>query len=385
LPISGKLQILSKSLLLKNEMKTCTYCKEEINKEATKCRYCGSVVGDDKLETNNQSRYVTYVLDQDLVRFVKVAGAFLAVFLLVGAFLYGFDLKQAAKEIRDAQKEAVEANRKMKETEQAVLKMKEQVKLLVEDAKVQIAQIHESSKTAELIVISLQQQHSGISQTTIVQAIQVERNISVSRKDDTKLWVNGAKLRISFLGGDKDLQEKVIRAANQWLETANLQFDFGSWEESEIRISFEKNQGAWSYVGADALNIPQDSATMNFGWLTQNSSEEEIALTVLPQFGHALGLYNEHQNPSAEIPWDVENIKKELSGSPNFWNEEQIDRQFFQKWPSNAFPIKKDFDSESVMFQKVNQKWLNIELTDRKKTTLSHGDKVFVGKLYPTL
>lgn len=366
-------------------MKACTYCKEEINEEATKCRYCGSLVDGDKLETDNQDRYVTYILDKDLVRFVKVTGAFLAVFLLVGAFLYGFDLKQAAKEIRDAQEEAVKANRKMKETEQAISKMKEQVKLLVEDAKVQIAKIHESSKKAELIVVSLELQHGAISQTTTVQAMRVESNVSDSRKDDTKLWVNGAKLRISFMSGDKVLQEKIIRTANQWLETANLQFDFGSWEESDIRISFEKNKGTWSFLGADALSVSQHLATMNFGWLTQNSSEEEIALAVLPQFGHALGLYNEHQNPSAEIRWDVEKIKKELSGSPGFWSEERIDRQIYRKWPSNAFPVKKDFDPESVMFQKIYQKWINMELPDRKKTTLSHGDKVFVGKLYPTL
>ena len=128
--------------------------------------------------------------------------------------------------------------------------------------------------------------------------------------------------------------------------SVNLQFDFNTWDfstrkRSEIRISFIENGGAWSYIGTDALNIPQDSATMNFGWLTQNSSEEEIALVVLPQFGHALGLYNEHQNPSAEIPWDVEKIKKQLSGLPSFWSEEQIDRQFFRKWPSNAFPFKR--------------------------------------------
>lgn len=137
-------------------------------------------------------------------------------------------------------------------------------------------------------------------------------------------------------------------------------------------------------MGTDALNVSQDSATMNFGWLTPISSDEEIALAVLPQFGHALGLYNEHQNPIAEIPWDVDRIRKEMSGAPYFWPEAQIDRQMFSKWPTEAFPIKKEFDPLSVMFQMVNEKWLSIEIPDRQKTTLSDGDKEFISKLYPT-
>lgn len=177
----------------------------------------------------------------------------------------------------------------------------------------------------------------------------------------------------------------MLSVANQWLESANLKFNFSAVDfvESEIRISFSENEGTWSFVGTDALNVVQDSATMNFGWLNPNSSDDEIALAVLPQFGYALGLYNEHQNPNAEIPWDLEKVRKNMSGAPNFWSEAQIEHQFFRKWPPNAFPFKKEFDPNSVMFQAFNKEWLDIELPDQQKTTLSHGDKEFISKLYP--
>ena len=45
---------------------------------------------------------VKYILDQDLVRFAKFAAAVLAIFVTVGLFLYGFDIKQSAKEVREA-------------------------------------------------------------------------------------------------------------------------------------------------------------------------------------------------------------------------------------------------------------------------------------------
>src|SRR5262249_34496612 len=58
---------------------------------------------------------VTYVLDRDLVRFLKFAGSVLAIFLVLGAYMFGIDLKksfevvQKTKEdtqtaLRDAQK-----------------------------------------------------------------------------------------------------------------------------------------------------------------------------------------------------------------------------------------------------------------------------------------
>jgi hypothetical protein len=45
---------------------------------------------------------VVYIVDQDLIRFAKFAIAVLAIFVTVGLFLWGFDIKQAAKEVHDS-------------------------------------------------------------------------------------------------------------------------------------------------------------------------------------------------------------------------------------------------------------------------------------------
>jgi len=50
----------------------------------------------------NSDEVVNITLDRGLLRFAKFAGGVLAIFVTVGLFLYGFDIKQAAKEVRDA-------------------------------------------------------------------------------------------------------------------------------------------------------------------------------------------------------------------------------------------------------------------------------------------
>src|SRR3546814_3585372 len=91
-----------------------------------------------------------------------------------------------------------------------------------------------------------------------------------------KLWPNGSTIRIRFLGGSSQQQALVKRHAVEWAQYANLEFEFVSSANAQVRIAFN-DDGAWSYVGTDALGIPANQPTMNFGWLDQG--------VVQPEFG----------------------------------------------------------------------------------------------------
>ena len=62
-------------------------------------------------------------MDRDIVRFVKIAGSILAVFLIVGTVPYGIDLKEAGKEIKDA---ALETRKDRADIEEMKREIKQQ-------------------------------------------------------------------------------------------------------------------------------------------------------------------------------------------------------------------------------------------------------------------
>lgn len=86
-------------------MKNCPYCKEQIIDESVRCRYCSSWLDSSHEIAGATSQTVVYIADQGLVRFAKFSLSILALFLVVGAFFYGFDLKQASKEIQEAKQQ----------------------------------------------------------------------------------------------------------------------------------------------------------------------------------------------------------------------------------------------------------------------------------------
>jgi len=186
---------------------------------------------------------------------------------------------------------------------------------------------------------------------------------------------------VRFLDGDPSLQQKVERFAMEWTQHAAVNLVFGNAANAAIRVSFTPG-GSWSNIGTDCRRVPDPQPTMNYGWLTPESPDEEIARVVLHEFGHALGCIHEHQNPAGGIRWNKEVVYASYAGSPNFWTREQVDHNIFATYDEDV-TSHTAVDPQSIMMYPIPPEFTEDRFSVGLNTTLSATDKAFIRQLYP--
>jgi serralysin len=197
-------------------------------------------------------------------------------------------------------------------------------------------------------------------------------------------WNSGDVIRVAFLEGHESLQERVRGVAQRWTapELANLELRFVDSGPAEIRIAFKQGKGSWSYLGTFCRQIPEGDPTMNYGWLTPDSDDDELQRVVLHEFGHALGLIHEHQNPKGGIEWNEPAVKADLSGPPNNWDDETIRRNVLDQYPKREVTATR-VDSDSIMMYPIPKAWTLDGFSADLNGDLSDQDVQFIHKAYP--
>jgi hypothetical protein len=198
-------------------------------------------------------------------------------------------------------------------------------------------------------------------------------------------WIDGTNITVSFLDGSEAVKNRVKQIAGKWTTpaTANLTLVFmDNTNETDIRISFLFT-GSWSTIGTSCKSVTDTSKpTMNFGWLDEDTPDEEAERVVLHEFGHALGLIHEHQNPAGGINWNREQVIKDLSGPPNNWSEATIEHNMFEPYKKNETNFTA-LDFQSIMLYPIPAKWTTDGFSVGMNNNLSATDKTFIHQQYP--
>lgn len=205
--------------------------------------------------------------------------------------------------------------------------------------------------------------------------------------DEKRLWQAGQELLVGFIGGSKALQDRVFKSACHWVEPsgggANLAFkQVNQDSDAHIRISFAPDEGSWSNIGKDALTVPKNEATMNLGWVAEDTPEKDFRSVVLHEFGHALGLLHEHNHPELDLHWKKDVVYADLGSPPNNWSRDDVDFNVFEQYPKNRVVMSSNPDLRSIMIYTIPARWLDGQPAITPSSTLSMGDKTFIRSVY---
>lgn len=246
------------------------------------------------------------------------------------------------------------------------------------------------------ISAALEQHRSGLLPGSIGNAIEMQGVYNRS-----KLWQSAQVLRACFFEGPSlDTLSRIVRTAKQWEKAGNIKLDFGDLnnprmcrtnQANEIRIGYAY-KGYWSLVGQDSVNFSrQYDQSMNLEFFNSLPPvEPEFSSTVLHEFGHAVGLQHEHQNPKStceqEFNWDA--IYASLAAPPNGWDKAKVDLNMRRLLNDGDVNVVGEFDKRSIMLYTFPD-WMYRDGTGSScyftaNAEISDGDRATVAYMYPT-
>ncbi|WP_447763435.1 matrixin family metalloprotease [Sphingopyxis panaciterrae] len=208
-------------------------------------------------------------------------------------------------------------------------------------------------------------------------------------------------ISVCFQDGDNALAGRLIEAAREWeFPGTSVKFDFGNRDAprrcldapgATIRISFN-GQGTWSVVGLESRFASH--ATMNFdrgrNWSALN--DREFRRIVQHEFGHALGLYHEHQHPAVKCAEEIDWVKAmALYRTAEYNQSEAVIRRNFEvlltSYAAGAY------DEKSIMLYDIPRRIFRRELFangnkpscyfEDRPYDISNGDREAIYKYYP--
>ena len=118
---------------------------------------------------------------------------------------------------------------------------------------------------------------------------------------------------------------------------------------------------------------------MNYGSLTDDSTEDEFCRSIIHEFGHSIGCVHEHQ--AWKIDWNVPRVESDCLARYG-WDKTTTQKQIINM--ENIKTLERsDFDANSIMCYYYPAEWTNDHTSAPLNLKLSATDRSFIGRIYP--
>jgi hypothetical protein len=229
-------------------------------------------------------------------------------------------------------------------------------------------------------------------------------------------WEPGRILRVCLFGGNDVVATLIREAGAEWNQYSSVKLDFGppgAWYNClapqrgyfQIRIGFS-SRGYWSALGNDSetrfdplspsmnfegFNFLYSPSRMQAGEAPSKAHPYHIG-TIKHEFGHALGLLHEHQNPTLdcykELKWTGPgNVYQYFAGPPNFWTADQVQRNLGFIGQTDPDYVAGAADPKSVMMYSLPSavfiKGSASPCFVSPNNAISAKDRQIVARIYP--
>lgn len=145
-------------------------------------------------------------------------------------------------------------------------------------------------------------------------------------------------------------------------------------DRGDIRIVFDTQGGAWSFVGTQCKNVDLDKPTMCFGWLDVG--------TIVHEFCHALGMIHEHQNPFGKgIQWNEAKVYQ-WARMTQGWDRQTTYSNIIERYRTDQVNGS-EFDPKSVMLYFYPKELTVDGVGTSANHTLSYLDTEWLKHIYP--
>lgn len=185
-------------------------------------------------------------------------------------------------------------------------------------------------------------------------------------------------LGVHFLNGNEGQKALVRQAADQWLagELGTLvQFRFDVPRASAqltVNLLSDRNN---SIVGRTSADYARVQATMNFVDIVDHIAMHE--------FGHALGLDHEHQNPGVAIQWNRAAVIADMAKQG--WTPEMCEQNIFTRYGSEYACVgDPSFNKESIMLYPTPRSWTLDGFSSGTNADISERDRSCILGIYRT-